>query len=58
MSPLAKNASFPAGWAASHQADALAVDEFVGGLGQVMLVQYADSPVGPCGSISAVSLTD
>ncbi|ESK93309.1 hypothetical protein Moror_14515 [Moniliophthora roreri MCA 2997] len=47
LSPIPKNSSFPAGWAASWQAEALADQEFVGGPGLIMVVQYDDSPVGP-----------
>ncbi|KAJ8082880.1 hypothetical protein PM082_008737 [Marasmius tenuissimus] len=47
LSPLAKNASFPAGWCVDYQADALSQDEFVGGPGIIMVVQYDDSPAGP-----------
>ncbi|EEB98868.1 hypothetical protein MPER_01549, partial [Moniliophthora perniciosa FA553] len=38
---------FPAGWATSWQAEALADQEFVGGPGMILVVQYDDSPVGP-----------
>ncbi|THU98686.1 hypothetical protein K435DRAFT_964800 [Dendrothele bispora CBS 962.96] len=43
-----KKANFPAGWACSWQADALAAGgEFIGGPALVILVQYSDTPVGP-----------
>lgn len=45
---LSKDASFPAGFAAPHEAEALAEGgEFVGGFGSVQLVSYTESPVGP-----------
>ncbi|KAJ3753802.1 hypothetical protein EV360DRAFT_87436 [Lentinula raphanica] len=55
VSPLKVNrvngkssAVFPAGWAASFQADAMAEGEIVAGHpGFIMLVQYTDTPVGP-----------
>ncbi|KAF5389620.1 hypothetical protein D9757_004131 [Collybiopsis confluens] len=50
-SPLSSNkqggALFPAGWAAPFQYEALQKGQFLGGPGMVMLVQYAETPVGP-----------
>ncbi|KAJ7579228.1 hypothetical protein C8J56DRAFT_339912 [Mycena floridula] len=46
--PLSKSASFPAGWSAPWQADAMAQGgEFIGGPGLVQIFSYAESPVGP-----------
>ncbi|KAE9390905.1 hypothetical protein BT96DRAFT_1024344 [Gymnopus androsaceus JB14] len=47
VSSGSKDASFPAGWAAPWQADALAAGgEFIGGPAVVVLVQYSSTPVG------------
>ncbi|KAK0482229.1 hypothetical protein IW261DRAFT_1561940 [Armillaria novae-zelandiae] len=48
LSPLSKQANFPAGWAVPYQADALAGGgEFIGGPGMIMVVSYTETPVGP-----------
>ncbi|CAK5274820.1 unnamed protein product [Mycena citricolor] len=48
ISSLDPKANFPAGWSEEFQADALSQGgEFIGGLGSVMVVSYAESPVGP-----------
>ncbi|KAK0454044.1 uncharacterized protein EV420DRAFT_616836 [Desarmillaria tabescens] len=48
LSPLSKQANFPAGWAAPYQAEALAGSgEFIGGPGMIMVVSYTETPVGP-----------
>ncbi|PBK59780.1 hypothetical protein ARMSODRAFT_966594 [Armillaria solidipes] len=48
LSPLSKQANFPAGWAAPYQAEALAGGgEFIGGPGMIMVVSYTETPVGP-----------
>lgn len=48
LSGLSKNASFPAGFAAPYEAEALTEGgEFIGGQGLVQLVSYSESPVGP-----------
>ncbi|KAF7325784.1 hypothetical protein MKEN_00428900 [Mycena kentingensis (nom. inval.)] len=45
---LDPKASFPPGWAAEDQSDALSKGgEFIGGLGLVQVVSYSESPVGP-----------
>ncbi|TFK38139.1 hypothetical protein BDQ12DRAFT_684030 [Crucibulum laeve] len=48
LSPLSKSASFPAGFSAPNEADIMTTGgEFIGGPGQIQLVSYTDSPVGP-----------
>ncbi|TFK38138.1 hypothetical protein BDQ12DRAFT_723499 [Crucibulum laeve] len=48
LSPLAKNASFPAGFSASHDAEVMtAGGEFTAGMGLIQVISYTESPVGP-----------
>ncbi|KAJ7037981.1 hypothetical protein C8F04DRAFT_1090913 [Mycena alexandri] len=48
VSALSSTSSFPAGWSSAYQADALSSGgEFIGGLGLIQIVSYAESPVGP-----------
>ncbi|KAH8822555.1 hypothetical protein DL96DRAFT_1618167 [Flagelloscypha sp. PMI_526] len=45
LSPLKSSANFPAGWAASYQAEALAKGQWAGSSGFVMVYSYSESPV-------------
>lgn len=48
LAPLSKVSSFPAGWSTPYQAEALSTGgTFIGGIGQVQIVSYSESPVGP-----------
>ncbi|KAJ7185428.1 hypothetical protein C8R46DRAFT_1207589 [Mycena filopes] len=48
VSPLSSTSSFPAGWSSASQAEAMSFGgEFIGGLGLVQVISYAESPVGP-----------
>ncbi|KAF9014013.1 hypothetical protein BDQ17DRAFT_435593 [Cyathus striatus] len=48
LSSLSRTSSFPAGFSAPYEADALASGgEFIGGPGSIMIVSYTESPVGP-----------
>ncbi|KAJ7104470.1 hypothetical protein B0H15DRAFT_767061 [Mycena belliarum] len=47
LAPLSKVSSFPAGWSTPYQAEALSTGgTFIGGIGQVQIVSYSESPVG------------
>ncbi|KAG8890187.1 hypothetical protein FRB98_000515 [Tulasnella sp. 332] len=47
-SPLSPKVSFPSGWAATNEADALADGTFIGGPSCIMasMIRYGDSPAG------------
>lgn len=48
LSGLSQTSSFPAGFAAEHEAEVLTTGgEFIGGPGLVQIVSYSESPVGP-----------
>ncbi|KAF5379202.1 hypothetical protein D9615_005927 [Tricholomella constricta] len=48
LSSLSKTGSFPAGFAAPHEAEALTSGgEFIGGPGLIQIISYSASPVGP-----------